>query len=316
MKSITRVILCLFLAASLSSPVLAEDVSGCMPEPTYTPDMPEYHVREGDSYYTRKQYDLALASYQAALAIEPSSSSAYYGLAIAYRAQGRLDLAIENYGEVMLLSPDYAQPYASRAELYHCMRFYDEAESDLDSYVWLQGQYPAPYLARGDFFMDRQEYARAADDYAAAIERNPSLLEAHAKYGAALLLSGRSGEASDAFARAAALIGEEAPAPADAMEIDLIELIQSPSYGMTEEMHDTVWSFQPDADLVALLYEHGFFDMPEYLETGVLDGDFTWIVVHFKNGETRRVGGLMAKAYGPEAFIALYDAVSRAIGNR
>ena len=285
----------------------------CFPdEPVYTPDMPEYHCNEGGSYYTHKQYDLALASYQRALEIDPSHSNAYYGLAFTYRAQGRLDLAIENYSEVIRLSPDYAQPYASRAELYQCMRFFDDAENDLDSYMQLQGQYPAPYLARGDFFMDRGDYPRAAEDYAAAIERNPGLLSAYTKYTEALLLSGRPSEASVVFAQAMVIAGEETPS--DAGEIITITLTLSPSFGVEGEMNDTVRNLDPDAELIALLYEHSFFDMPEYLDTGVMDGHFTWITAHFKNGESKRVGGLVAEEFGPEEFIAIYDAVNEALG--
>ena len=179
-------------------------VGDCFPdEPVYTPDMPEYHCEEGGSYYIGKQYDLAIASYQKALEIDPAYTNAFYGLASTYRAQGRLDLAIENFSEAICLSPKYAQPYASRAEIYQFMGRYAEAERDLDTYVKVFGQYPVPYMARGDFFMARREYALAAEDYAIAIERNPSLQEAYLKYAGALLLSGRPEEAAVVFEQAA-----------------------------------------------------------------------------------------------------------------
>lgn len=185
-------------------------VGDCMPdEPTYTPDMPQYHCDEGGTYYGKKQYDLAVLAYRRALTIDPGYSNAYYGLAFTYRAQGRLDLAIVNYGEVIRLEPTYAQPYASRAELYQCMGRFDEARGDLDSFVEHYGQYPVPYTARGDFFMERREYARAAQDYAVAIEKNPKSAEVYVKYAEALLLCGEVGEARLAFERAATLKGME-----------------------------------------------------------------------------------------------------------
>jgi len=296
---------------SLIAPALAEYWGDDDPEPTYTPDMPEFHWNEGNSYYLKRDYDLAIESYQKATEIDPSFSNAYHGLAFTYRALGRLDLALDNYGEVIRLTPDYAQPYMRRAELYQFIGRMEEAEQDLDTFVKLYGQYPAPYLARGDFFMERGEYARAAADYATAIERKPDLLTAYTKNAEALLLSGRPGEASDAFARAMALAGEVAPA--DAREIDTIVLTLSPSFGVEGEMTDTVKSLVPDAESIALLHEHGFFDMPEYLETGVLDGHFTWITVHFNNGESKRVGGLVAEEFGSEDFVAIYDAVVSAL---
>ena len=105
------------------------DVEDCFPDgPVYTPDMPEYHCKQGDSYYGQAKYDLAIASFEKALEIDPSCSNGYYGLAFTYRAQGRLDLALENYGEVIRLIPEYAQPYASRAEIYQFIGRFSDAE--------------------------------------------------------------------------------------------------------------------------------------------------------------------------------------------
>ena len=95
-------------------------------------------------------------------------------------------------------------------------------------------------------------------------------------------------------------------------EIENITLTLSPSFGLPEEMVDTVMVFSPDAALVALLNDKGFFDMPEYIDTGVMDGRFTWITVNLRNGESKRVGGLEAEEFGPEDFIMIYDAVINA----
>ena len=205
MKTMMKAILCLLLAVCPFMPSLAEYWGNDVLEPTYAPGTPEYLCRDGGSYYGQGQYEFALDAYQKALEIDSSFDNAYYGLAMTYRAMGRLDLAIENYSQVIRLAPDYAQPYASRAELYQCIGRLDDAEADLDSFVRLYGQYPVPYLARGDFFMKNREYARAAEDYQAAIDRNPKLQEAYLKYAGALLLSNRPEEASTAFAQAMSL---------------------------------------------------------------------------------------------------------------
>jgi tetratricopeptide (TPR) repeat protein len=131
------VMLCFFGVIAIAANAGDVGATGdCFPdEPVLTPDMPEYHCNQGSSYYGQGQYDLAIASYQKALEINPSYSSAFYGLAFTCRAQGRLDLAIENYSEVIRLEPEYAQPYASRAELYQVIGRYGDVEKDLDSYV-------------------------------------------------------------------------------------------------------------------------------------------------------------------------------------
>jgi len=72
-------------------------------------------------------------------------------------------------------------------------------------------------------------------------------------------------------------------------------------------MNDTVRNLGLDAGLIALFHEHGFFDVPEYLDTGVMDGHYTWITVRFKNGESKRVGGLAAEEFNSVDFIAIYQ---------
>ncbi|MDR3051648.1 MAG: hypothetical protein LBU67_07990 [Oscillospiraceae bacterium] len=127
-------------------------------------------------------------------------------------------------------------------------------------------------------------------------------------------------------------------------EIDSIVLTITPSFGLIDELTENLAIIRPnegtvlmqtlrkqddavqkeklflthveDVDtLVASLYEQDFFNMPEYLETGVMDGDFTWITVNMKNGESKRAGGLVAKEYGPKGFIALCDAINQVLQN-
>ena len=212
MKTISRIILCMFFSICLFSPASAAYWDDTEPEPDYTPDMPEYHSNEGGVHYLNRDYDQAIVSYQRAVELDPNFRNAFHGLALTYHALGRLDLALDNYGEVIRLAPDYAQPYLKRAELYQCMGRMEEAEKDLGMFVRLYGQYPVPYIARGDFFMEKGAYGRAAEDYAMAMEKNPALLSAYVKNAEALLLSGRSKEASEVFTRAAALAdGETSP---------------------------------------------------------------------------------------------------------
>jgi len=205
-----------------------------------------------------------------------------------------------------------------RAQLYQFMGRMEEAEQDLNSFVKSYGQYPVPYLERGDFLMARGEYVRAAEDYVTAIERNPDLATAYLKYSEALLLSGKPGEASGVFALAVALAGGTMAADTiwevlTADEVDTIILTTSPSFSVEGKMNDSVKNISPNAEIIALFHENGFFGMPEYLETGVMDGHFTWITVHLKNGESKRVGGLVAEKYGPEGFITIYDVIVRAL---
>lgn len=213
-----------FLGLCLS----ARAVEECIPEPTYTPDMPEYHEMEGGQHYTSGEFEQAIASYQRALELDPSYWHGYYGLAFTYRAVGRLDLAIENYTKVMEMAPEYAQPYASRAEIYRFLGRGPEAEADLNRYIAMYGQYPIPYIARGDYLLDIEEYQRAADDYTIAFEKGLALSasgEVYLKRALAWLRLDETERATADFEAAGqAFAGADAPsAPPEAPSYDEVE---------------------------------------------------------------------------------------------
>ena len=67
--------------------------------------------------------------------------------------------------------------------------------------------------------------------------------------------------------------------------------------------------------LVASLYEYDFFSLTQYLETYVMDSDFTWITINLINGESKRAGGLLAEEFGLDRFVAICDAISRVLQN-
>jgi len=123
-------------------------------------------------------------------------------------------------------------------------------------------------------------------------------------------------------------------------QIDSIVLIAVPSYGSMDELTRNETIIRPHvgtvrtqtirlkdetvqeqrlfaansedlAALVSSLYAFGFFGMPEYLGTNIMDGTYTWITVHTVSGEAIRVGDIHAEEYGPEGFIAVYDAIGQ-----
>ena len=57
---------------------------------------------------------------------------------------------------------------------------------------------------------------------------------------------------------------------------------------------------------------NAFGDLPDRIDTGIMDGDFTHIKVEMDSG-TLRKGGLLAGEYGPQAFRDLYEAILQAV---
>ena len=173
--------LCLLLVPLGTALARTEAEIGCIPEPIYTEDMPEYYDALFRTCYSQRDYAQAIAACHTALDIDPDYLNAHHNLAIACVAMGRLDEAVTHYTQVIALAPDYAQPYAARADIYQTLRRLDDARQDWDAFVRCYGQHADAYLRRGDFYMSLGEYPAALADFQTAIEKNPRLLRAYTR---------------------------------------------------------------------------------------------------------------------------------------
>jgi len=63
----------------------------------------------GDIYRLRGEAEKSLEVYQHALSLDPQSTEAYGGLALAYEALGDLKSALDNARQALNLAPDNAQ---------------------------------------------------------------------------------------------------------------------------------------------------------------------------------------------------------------
>lgn len=115
----------------------------------------------GDAELERNRFDAAITQYQAALEMKPRDSSAYFGLAVAYRRKLSLD--------------DAAAALATVEEL-------DE-------------KYPGLPLERGRLAEARGDLAGAVASYQAALKQTPADLALQSRLGAVLMMTGQLEEA-------------------------------------------------------------------------------------------------------------------------
>ena len=121
------------------------------------------HNAVGGFHFGRQEYDLAIAEYETAIAIDPEFSQPYNQLGYAYRFQERYpdaERALKKYTEVI---PDEPNPYDSYAEL---MMKLGRFEESIDNYRKALEQDPyfvASYvgIANNQMFQDRPEAARS-----------------------------------------------------------------------------------------------------------------------------------------------------------
>lgn len=139
------------------------------------PDDPQVRMALGDHYLRRGKNPEAIAQYEAAVALTPTSAGTYLAAATAYAAANRLEEAEAALQQAAVLEPTLADAYVALAKLYREQKRFDEARA-----VYLQGLQLAPidgalYIAYCDFLVDRGETAQAATLLAAADQVAPTV---------------------------------------------------------------------------------------------------------------------------------------------
>src|SRR6267143_893964 len=84
----------------------------------------------GVAYVRNRDYDRAIADYDAALQIAPNHASTYNFHGIAYRLKGDHDRAIADHDAEVRLAPQTAPPYMRRGVTYEAMENYEKALAD------------------------------------------------------------------------------------------------------------------------------------------------------------------------------------------
>jgi tetratricopeptide (TPR) repeat protein len=139
-------------------------------------DCTEAYIARAAARYERKEYDLAIADYTAAIRLAPTEETGYRGRGNAYLEKGDYDVAIANFNMILDLRPapppagSLHQAYADRADAYARKRDYANALADFDKAIELEPR-PAFYLARGRVHAEKRDYDKALADFDQAARR-------------------------------------------------------------------------------------------------------------------------------------------------
>jgi len=177
------------------------------------------YIGMGHLYLEKGKSDLAVRNFLQALALDPHSETALYGLAVCYGRLGKYDEAIQLYSRVLHENPYHSDVYRNRGELYFLHKEYAKALADFNAAVRIDpkdivslyygaiayhysGQYdsaireygralalndknPVFYDGRGRSFYYKKDYARAIQDFTKAIEFNPKYPRTYSSRGLA-----------------------------------------------------------------------------------------------------------------------------------
>jgi tetratricopeptide (TPR) repeat protein len=166
-----RLLVCALDAGAKGEPARQRDcltrlVAAC-------PDDERAHNQMGAFYFGRQEYDLAVAEYEKANAIDPAFSQPYNQKGYAYRFMNRYDEAERAFRKYIELIPDDPNPYDSYAELLMKMGRFEESIRSYEKALSIDPHFVASYVGIGNdrVFMGQGEEARRTYAKLASIAR-------------------------------------------------------------------------------------------------------------------------------------------------
>lgn len=149
---------------------------------------------------TRKVYIEALEQYEKGKVKEaidgllkvikayPSYADVHNALGLAYSLTGNNAAALESFRKAVQLNPDYIEAYVNMAIIYNEQCQFDEAikafqvAANLETREkgfspQLRAKLANTYAQLGDTYYELQEYRKARDEYAKAVEVSPTFLD-------------------------------------------------------------------------------------------------------------------------------------------
>jgi tetratricopeptide (TPR) repeat protein len=154
----------------------------------------ELHER-GVALHRAGRFAEALASFDAALALEPNSAELSNSRGNALRRLKRLPEALASYERAIALSPQLAAAWNNRGLVLQAVRRFDEAAASYRRALELQPQLAEGYNNLGTVECELGRPAAALLSFRQALELEPRLRGVHANLGNALRDLGRPAEA-------------------------------------------------------------------------------------------------------------------------
>ena len=135
------------------------------------------YLRRGDAYLTENQLDSAMADFDQAIRLDPTSASAYRIRGSAYYNKGEYDRAIRDFDDVIRLDPNSADAYSNRAAAHRGKGDYDLAAADFSEVIRLKPDFALAYCQRAQARSQLGQIDDAMADLAKCLDLVPLLVE-------------------------------------------------------------------------------------------------------------------------------------------
>jgi len=189
-----------------------------------------------------KRFDVALQSFDHAIALQPDYAEAFNNRGIPLVALQRLDEAVASYDRAIALQPDYAEAFKNRAITLAALRRFDEALASYDRAIALKPNYAEAFYNRGIALSRLDRIDEALTSYDRAIALAPDHAEAFNNRGNVLRNLNRSDDALASYDRALAL----KPGLAEALNNRGLLLAALERFDDAVTSYDRVLALRPD----------------------------------------------------------------------
>ncbi len=144
----------------------------------------------------------AIEAYTKAISIKPDSAEVHNNIGNALQEQGKIDEAIKAYTKVLSIKPDSAAAYNNMGNALKEQGKLEEAIKAYTKAIYIKPDYADAYNNVGNVLKDQGKLDKAMEAYSKAISIKPDNALALNNMGIALLAEGKLEEAVEAYSKA------------------------------------------------------------------------------------------------------------------
>jgi tetratricopeptide (TPR) repeat protein len=156
---------------------------------------PEYRLFVGKYHLNLKQYDEALAEFEAAAKVDPKLPFVHFNLGLAYLKKQDYPRARDEFLKDAAVEPDLALDYDELGDIYWLMQDEKNAETSYREALHRDPRLVNSHLGLAKIYQRQKKYAPALVEITAAAKLDPARTDVHYVRGQLLLRMGRKQEA-------------------------------------------------------------------------------------------------------------------------
>lgn len=146
-------------------------------------EAPKYLWNEGNAYFEKKNYTLAISNYSELIQLQPNFAYSYFKRGLSYFYIGKYTLALADLDKFIEFVSDEPSAFESRGWIYYYQENFTKALSDFNKQIELAPNNANAYYNKGSVKSELNDQYGAISDYTKAIELMPDFSMAYNNRG-------------------------------------------------------------------------------------------------------------------------------------